>query len=261
MYSFPAHKLGYQNSSPLEAFVIGLEGLGVNNTIKYLNANQFQFGAGAPSYSFGGPPNASPLRLGFEKGDQLLVNGPPPNGGKWFTFVDPSTLTVMETIGSSASDYYFQAVRKVNNGVLTQTGREWLTRLCTWSSIGDPDVPLTEDRIRWIGLGSGGFPMAPGVLTLEAAIEYATGLYLAQVSGAPSFPTVQSTRYNHVYSASEVSISSPALISEVGLFVDQSPSLNLDPAVGNNPPVLYKSFNGLMKSSDFSLLLDWTLKF
>jgi len=267
MYGFPAHKLGYQNSSPLETFVVGLEGAGANNTITYLNANQFQFTAGAPSYSFGGPPNASPLRLGFERGDQVLLTGttgsPGPDEGKWFTFTDPSTLTVKEVVTPTSEDYTFLAVRKVNNGVLTQTGREWLTQLCPWSFIGAPDVAFTEDRIRWVGLGSGGFPMIPGVMTLDSPIEYATGLYLTELSASPgtTFPTVQSVEFTRQYLTTEVSLTGPALVSEAGLFVDQNPSLNLDPAVSNNPPVFYKSFEGLMKSSDFLLLVDWTLKF
>lgn len=270
MYGFPAHKLGYQNSSPLETFVIGLVGRGSNNTITYLNANQFQFTAGAPSYSFGGPPNVSPLQLGFEKGDQILLTGtsggPGPDEGKWFTFTDPSTLTVLETVSSTLEDYTFMAVRRVNNGVLTQTGREWLPRLCAWSSIGDPDVEFTKDRVRWLGLGSGGFPMVPGVLTLDSPIEWTTGFYLATPAVVPgptysTHPTVQSLRISMLYGPSWVSISGPTLVSEAGLFVDQSAVLNLDPSLSNHPPVFYKSFKGLMKSSDFFLRVDWTIKF
>ncbi|NNL47273.1 MAG: hypothetical protein HKO76_02805 [Acidimicrobiia bacterium] len=266
MQGYPAHKLGYQNSSPLEAAVIGLAGeTGANNTVTYLNANQFQFSAGAPSYTFGGPPTTSPLKLGFKKGDQIFLSGttggPGPDEGKWFTFTDPDTLTVLETVSSTAEDYTFIAVRRVHNGVLTETGRQWLTSLCAWSSIGDPDVAVTGDRIRWLGLGDGSFPMIPLVLGLASPIEYQTGLYLSEPSSATEFPTAQSAKISRLYSSGEVSISGPALVSEMGLFVDQNPPQNLDPAVGTHPPVLYKSFDGLVKSSDFSLLVEWILKY
>jgi hypothetical protein len=263
MYGFPAHKLGYQNSSPLEAVVIGLAGdPTASNTVRYLNANQFQFSAGAPTYSFAGPVSSSPLQLGFQKGDQLLLTGPAgANQGKYFTFTDPSTLTVKETITSDAVDYEFLAIRRVLNGVLTQTGQAWLRDLCTWSSIGSPDVAITTARLRWIGVGSGGFPMIPGVLTMDQGVEVTTGNYMTELEDPPTFPTVQSVRVRREFTTSEISISTPVLVSEAGLFVDQNPTLSLDPTDNNNPPVLYKSFSGLMKSSDFSLVIEWDLKF
>lgn len=263
MHGFPAHKLGYQNSSPLEAAVFGLAGdPTANNTVRYLNANQFQFSAGAPTYTFAGPPSSSPLQLGFKKGDQLLLTGPAgANQGRYFTFTDPSTLTVLETITSDVVDYEFLAIRRVLNGVLTVTGQTWLRDLCAWSSVGDPDVSVTEDRLRWIGVGSGGFPMAPNVLTLDQGVEVTTGNYLTELEDPPTFPTAQSIRLRREFTTSEVSISTPVLVSEAGLFVDQNPTLTLDPTDNDNPPVLYKSFNGLMKSSDFSLVVEWGLKF
>lgn len=264
MHGFPAHKLGYQNSSPLEAAVVGLAGQGALNTLQYLGANQFQFTAGAPSYSFGGPPGTGPLKLGFSKGDQLLITGttggPSTNTGKWFTFTDPDTLTVLEAIDSDAEDYTFLAVRRVVNGVLTDTGRQWVTSLCSWASL-DPDTNNTGDRLRWIGAGSGAFPMIPNVLTLDQGVEVTTGNYLTELEDPATFPTVQSVRLRREFTTAEISITVPVLVSELGLFVDQNPTLNLDPTDNNNPPVFYKSFDGLMKSSDFSLVVEWDLKF
>lgn len=261
MYRLPAYKLGYQNSSPLEAFQTRLASVGASNKLTYLNANQFQPSVGAPSYSFGGPPNASPLQLGFRKGDQLQVYGSGPDNNKVFTFTDPSTNTVLETITPTVENYTFLVWRWVLDGVLTQTGREWMARLCAWSSIGDPDVPVTEDRLRWIGVGSGGFPMTPGVMTLDVPIEYETGFYLRELFAPAGSHRRLETVYDRTYTGSQLSISGPVLVSEVGLFADQSPSLNFDPAVGNNPPVFYKSFDGIMKSSDFYLGLQWAFTF
>jgi hypothetical protein len=236
-----------------------------SNQITYLNANQFQLSVGAPSYSFGGPPTASPLKLGFKKGDQLLVSGTGPDNGKTFTFTDPDTLTVLETVSSTLDDYDFVALRRLTSGVLTRTGREWLPRLCAWSSVGDPDVSLTEERIRWIGVGSGGFPMIPDVLTLDSPTEYQSGLYLSDLSagssGTISNPTKSTLYVGKEYSGAEISLTVPVLVSEVGFFVDQNPTLSLNPADSDNPPALYSSFDGLMKSSDFNFLAYWTLKF
>jgi hypothetical protein len=263
MHGFPAHKLGYQDSSPLEAVVVGLAGdPTASNTVRYLNSNQFQFSVGAPSYSFAGPASTSPLQLGFQKGDQLLLTGPAgANQGKYFTFTDPSTLSVLETITNDSVDYEFLAIRRVLNGVLTNTGRAWLRDLATWQAVGTTDSSITEKRVRWIGVGSGGFPMIPPVLTLQQAIEVTAGYYLTELESPPTFPTVQSLRLRREFSTSEVSISSPVLVSEVGLFVDQNPTLSLNPADSNNQPVWYKSFGGLVKSSDFSLVIEWDLKF
>ena len=263
MYGFPAHKLGYQNSSPLEAVMIGLAGNPVaNNTVRYLNANQFQFSIGAPTYSFAGPPLDIPLQLGFQKGDQLLLTGPAgANQGRYFTFTDPSTLTVMETITSDVVDYEFLAIRRVIAVGLTITGQTWLRDLCAWSSVDDPDVAVSKARLRWIGVGSGGFPMIPGVLTMDQGIAVTTGNYMTELEDPPTFPTVQSVRLRREFATTEISIPNTVLVSEVGLFVDQNPTLSLDPTDNDNPPVLYRSFDGLMKSTDFSLVVEWDLKF
>lgn len=182
--------------------------------------------------------------------------------------------------------------REVHN-VFTNIGRDWLAHLVAWDSFGDPDVPVTQRRVRWIGVGTGTTQEEAATVTeLETpAVVDDAGNYLVILQETqfpavttPPFPedTVAVTRFIKELSYNEVTLdTNPVVpISEAGLFVDvhkaqasptgiggaeDSPvgglNTTLDPAASDNGPVAYANFEPITKTQDFSLELRWDFRF
>ena len=71
-----------------------------------------------------------------------------------------------------------------------------------------------------------------------------------------------SVRYHHIFGTGDISFGGPKVISELALYADSSPALDLDDTIGTQTPVAYKVLDeGLVKMSGFSLELFWELKF
>jgi len=171
--------------------------------------------------------------------------------------------------------------RREGHNVFTVTGRNWLSKLVTWKTLGTNDVPYTQRRIRWVGLGSGAQLEAPTVASLNSSLLATSSYYLAEIQSV-EFPTTSSVRFIKEFSLSEITIAGiPVTISEAGLFADVNPATPgnpndgyednaytpgvvetvLNPAIATNAPVAYKAFGGMTKTSDFTLELRWDLRF
>lgn len=166
------------------------------------------------------------------------------------------------------------------HNVFTNTGRDWLSKLASWQTVGSPDVPFTNRRVRWIGLGTGTQAETASVIALNNAAQVTQGIFLGAIQST-NVLSATSVEFVREFSTSEISI--PALglnvvpLTEAGLYVDVQPAsvstgvqdssaggvtdTTLDPSVGINAPVAYKTYNPVNKTVDFSLIIRWTLIF
>lgn len=173
---------------------------------------------------------------------------------------------------------YVRGTHREGHNVFTTTGRDWLAHHSAWYSIGGGgDVPYTNRRVRWCGLGEGSQPEVEGVTSLVTPVEATAGQYLAAVQAA-SFPVGTSVEFYKEFGVSEVSFGSNPIvaITEAGLFVDvfavssqggQDDSAvgagdtTLNPASTVNAPVAYKTFEVINKTADFTLIIRWTFEY
>jgi hypothetical protein len=148
------------------------------------------------------------------------------------------------------------------HNVLTNTGREYLSQMIAWDTIAATDIPYTNHRVRWMGVGSGSQPETPSVITLQSPVEITSGVYLQAIEDPPTFPTVVSVKYTALFGTGDISFSTDILVRELALYVDQSPPVDLNPAIGTNPAIAYKVLDeGFVKMDSFTLQVDWEFSF
>lgn len=143
----------------------------------------------------------------------------------------------------------------------TSYGSWILTKLMAWSSIANPDIPVSDRRVRWLGVGGGSYPKVSTVNKLASPLEITTApsVYIAPVS--VTHLTSFSARFSKEFTSSELSISGPVVVSEAGLFMDVSPGLTHSTSDGDNNPSLYMAFDPVVKAPGFTLEIKWDLNF
>lgn len=162
------------------------------------------------------------------------------------------------------------------HNVFTTTGRNWLSRLVAWSAIGGTDVPFTERRVRWIGVGSGSQLESANVTSLLQPLLISPTNYLRPINSV-EFPSSTSVEFITELGAEEVNISGLLVnVTEAALYADVLPvnagtedaaanpgvvDSTLDPGVGTNPPISYIAFEGIPKNSDLVLRIEWEYRF
>ncbi len=169
--------------------------------------------------------------------------------------------------------------RREGTNVWTLTGREFLARIMSYSSYA-PLTPTRNDRIRYIGFGTGFTPEVSSVSKLVSPIAYSSsggGLFLADLA-LPTYPLQTSgsfgptVRYSREFSETELSVSGSVLLSEVGLFTDGSPTSIPTPfAPGTRDltiaqaqfqaPVGYKSFEAFRKTQNVIISAFYEVRF
>lgn len=166
---------------------------------------------------------------------------------------------------------------RAGHNVFTDVGRGWLTRLIAWNTIGGSDSPFTERRVRWVSLGSSSQEETAGISAMVAPLKYDQVNYLAALSSV-EFPDYNSARFIRAFGTNELNQEGSAvIISEAGLFADVNPAdasnpddvpalpgtyeTVLNPVVSSNSPIAYKSFEPLTKTQDYSLEIQWELRF
>jgi hypothetical protein len=153
---------------------------------------------------------------------------------------------------------------RIGHNVLTNIGKEWLAELMAWTTIDDPDVATTNRRIRWIGVGDDSHAMvSEAVETLKSAVTITTGpdVYLAQIDSPVTTMSPVWVKFTRTLATGELSHSGNVVIKEAGLYADVSPGSVLSTSSALNPVVAYKAFDGLLKSSAFTLDLEWSFRF
>jgi len=162
------------------------------------------------------------------------------------------------------------------HNIFTVTGRNFLAKLVAWQYIGATDVPYTQRRVRWIGLGVGSQLESPNLTSLQQATLATSTDYIVALQSV-EFPTSSSVRLIKEFALGEITITNtPVTVTEAGMFADVNPVSNgyedvannpgtvdtiLNPALGSNPPICYKAFEGLTKTVDFTLEIRWDLRF
>lgn len=116
----------------------------------------------------------------------------------------------------------------------------------------DPEVTVLERPVRL----TSPIPGTP----VEPPYD-ADDIWLGQVAAPPEYPTSTSVRYSMLLTADQISYG-PFLtvpLSEIGLFLHSSASSYI--RTYNNTAVAYDTFDDLKKTSAFSLLTQWELRF
>jgi len=166
--------------------------------------------------------------------------------------------------------------QREGHNVFTITGRNLLSKLLAWQTISATDIPFTHRRTRWMGIGIGSQLEVTTVSALAQPVLATPTDFLVPLQSA-EFPTSTSVRFIKEFGTNEITTTGPPVtVTEAGLFGDVSPANaggtedvghtaatdpTLDPTVGNNAPIAYKSFEGLTKTIDFTLEIRWEFRF
>jgi hypothetical protein len=156
---------------------------------------------------------------------------------------------------------------KDSNNIFTITGREWVTQLMGYSNYA-PLTPARNDRIRYIGVGSGVKPQVATVDSLATPVTVDGTNFLTQVNIGtyPLSPAKTERMYAKLFDTNEISTAGTVTIQEAGLYTDgASPnyapgSIDLTMAsASTNTPIAYFSFDPIPKTQSITLAIEWTL--
>jgi hypothetical protein len=166
--------------------------------------------------------------------------------------------------------------RREGHNVFTVAGKNLLSKLMPWSFIGTTDVPYTNRRVRWMGVGIGSQLEVTTVSAINQPVLVTDTDYLSAIQSV-EFPTSTSVRFIKEFGTGEITIvGTPVTITEAALFADVSPanmggtedvgysgvsSTTLDPTAVANAPISYKVIEGLTKTVDFTLEIRWEYRF
>jgi len=167
--------------------------------------------------------------------------------------------------------------RREGHNVFTITGRNLLSKLLSWQTpLTTNDVPYTQRRVRWMGVGIGTQLEVTNVSSLNQATLATATDYLVPIQSV-EFPTSTSVRFIREFATGEITVLSPTpvVVTEAGLFADvdlasgpptedapfSGGRTTLDPSVTTNPPIAYKAFDGMTKTRDFTMEIHWELRF
>ena len=194
-------------------------------------------------------------------------------------FVEDITVESNVWIRLTERGKYVTGSLREGHNVFTTTGRDWLAHLCAWQSLGTPDIPFTQRRVRWCAVGTGSQPEVVGVTQLAVPTPATHGIYLSAVQTA-DFPAIQQVTFYKEFAEAEISLPDDGLavvpVTEAGLFVDVFPvstaggtedaangafDTTLNPASAFNSPITYKTFDVVNKTIDFKLEIQWSFRF
>lgn len=165
--------------------------------------------------------------------------------------------------------------RRSGHNVWTTTGREYLAMLMSYTT-ANTNATYRNDRIAYIGVGTGAQPEDASVANLIAPVAYnGSAHFLAPIDQTltefPLRPTRTTVRYSRIFAEDEISsIGTPSvLVSEFGLFTDGNQNSFVAGArditlanAGLQAPVAYKAMpDPVEKTSGIELELDWEIRF
>lgn len=158
--------------------------------------------------------------------------------------------------------------------IWTLTGREYLAELIAlqaWS----PRTLFRDDRVAYIGVGSGAQAEVSEISSLVDPVAYKTGEYLAVIDAPAEFPTSGTSttnttvRFVREFSPGEISLGYNVVLTEAGLFTDGDPDNDWDTSstptdfttAASRAPVAYKTFEPVTKTTQFTLKVIWDVRF
>lgn len=157
------------------------------------------------------------------------------------------------------------------HNVWTNSGREYSCLLKTYDVNW---VPFRDDRIRYVGLGSGTQPETVNVHKVSAPVPWKPGVFLKDIAiGRTSFQVHGGVRTAVRYSCTflEEHVTQPGggsvLISECGLFTDGDATTfargSRDTSIASaisQAPIAYHSFEPIPKTPAIQLDIIWELR-
>ena len=158
--------------------------------------------------------------------------------------------------------------------IWTLTGREYLAELIGLDALS-PRTLFRNDRVAYLGLGTGVQAEEANISSLVSPVVYRTGEYLAALATPTTYPSSGSgtsstvARFVREFSTGEISLGYNVVLTEAGLFTDGDPdddwSTDATPTdyatVSGRAPVAYKTFEPVTKTSEFSLRVTWDVRF
>jgi hypothetical protein len=156
------------------------------------------------------------------------------------------------------------------HNIWTNTGREYLPLLMSYSA---PSTPFRQDRMAYIGVGTGSQIEQTSVLALANPVAADTGIFLVAVDTPPTFPlapTRTTVQYHRLFSETEITLSIGTVnVSEMGLFTDGNPANDYSPGTRDTSlanaslqnPAAYKTFEPVGKTQALELDVSWQIRF
>jgi hypothetical protein len=161
---------------------------------------------------------------------------------------------------------------RTGHNIWTNTGKEFLALLMSLETL--PTTPFRNDRIAYIGVGTGSQLEDVSVLSLAEPAAYTSGLFLAALDVPPTFPlnpTRTTVKYHRTFAENEITLSpgSTVDISEIGLFTNGDPASSYAPGTrdltlaeaSSQAPNAYKTFEPVGKTDALQLDLSWEIRF
>lgn len=164
------------------------------------------------------------------------------------------------------------------HNVWTNTGREFNAMVQTYRP--DGVTPYRNDRVTYLGVGTGLQTDDPGVIALVNPVPFVAGSFLAVLSHSatdfPLSPTRTTVRYVRVYAEDQLTFGpvTSLAISELGLFTDGNPNNGFvagPPPTGRltgidvalqQAPVAYKALlEPVEKTNALEFQVEWEIRY
>lgn len=158
--------------------------------------------------------------------------------------------------------------------IWTLTGREYLAELIGLDALS-PRATFREDRVAYIGMGTGVQNEVSNITSLVAPVAYRTGEFLAALAMPATFPTSGSSttttavRFVREFAPGEVSLGFNVVLTEAGLFTDGDPDDDWNTSspptdfatAASRAPVAYKTYEPVSKTTQLSVRVIWDVRF
>jgi hypothetical protein len=160
----------------------------------------------------------------------------------------------------------------VGHNVWTNTGREYS---CMMKTLGTDGQPMRNDRIAYIGLGTGSQVEAVSVSKLVTPVAFSSnGDWLKEIDHRKT-QFVQgdlktSVRYSALFKSEDINTSNDQLVNirECGLFTNGSANAPFTPGARNvkitgasiQSPVAYHAFDPIPKTPSLEIEVIWELR-
>lgn len=162
-----------------------------------------------------------------------------------------------------------RSVREGKN-IWTLTGREHIVELISLAATS-PRTTFRDDRVGYIGMGTGSQAEVAGVTSLVTPVVYKTGEFLAQLVAPATFPSAAdrtAVQFIREFGKAEISLGYDVVLTEAGLYSDGDPEDDWDisglptdfATTSSRAPDAYKTFEPITKTVDFTLRTVWELR-
>jgi hypothetical protein len=159
--------------------------------------------------------------------------------------------------------------------IWTLTGREYLTELIALQSVNPAREVFRNDRVAYLGVGTGAQPEVSNITSLVEPVPYRAGEFLAGLAAPATFPVTgtdaarTSVQFLREFSRGEISLGFDVVLSEAGLYTDGDPDNDWDitstptdyATASGRAPVAYKTFEPITKTTQFTLRVIWEVRF